>query len=190
MRYFEFGGREANCGWVFRVETESELAWRPYDFCPNCRANDLLLLSEGIASDTRLRIRAGADVVYTNEECLTLLSEKAKTYIEQEQIGGIGFIPLPNNPFFIAKPLLFVETKSTEIAHLRFVRRCNNCGIYAEAAGSLNSACFMPPTDDNLFFGLEGLNIGPRICELYCSETVAHKLKKAKLKGLELNELE
>ena len=188
-RYFEFWGRDCDAGWIFRVETDVGLQWRRYDICDDCHAIDLSVLSAGIESDTKLQIRAGADVVYSDQEGLTLVSERTKQFIEKEQIAGIGFIPLPKNPFYVVHPVCFVDPTPIAFQELEFEERCLKCEKSSAVYGQYTVDCFVPLKDENTFFGINGFNIGNRICDLLCSESVAKRLKAAKLKGLVVKEI-
>ena len=182
---------QPDINWLFRPST-TELAWDEFRhaYCETCRGFDVIraLKKNRIASKTKLKVRKGTDF-FTTHDGVSCVSERVFQKLNKEQIEGVEFLSLPNDPFYAVKPRLFakMDVEHADLADL-YVRECPDCTNPRVGgwAGPTVAALGMKPKKS---FQWSLFTVKPILLttELMCSAEVMKMLKELKIRGLELH---
>lgn len=173
--------------WVFSYYPNSKSRkpelWPEYQFlserCHKCHQIDriALLLQHGIPDGVTLKVRAGTDVLCTNDSILCY-SKSAKSVIDDHGITGLDFLPFPNDPFYVVIPTVFAPIHSKK-------NTCSVCG-YTYADRAWLEDFDLRGIQEKSFFSTSPLGRGSYAYSLYFFTPVMKILKNAKLKGMDI----
>ena len=188
--YYELlakGQRENN--YVIReYDTGRELLPYFQDACSGCRRVELFKVVHqlGVPEQQRVRVRKGTDFFDTSDG-FTGVSTSLREFVETNNISGLSFIPMPNDPFYLVEPTCCFDVDFSK-GEFHFGRTCDVCNRPREVAGRLRQNAIPKEINSHAFVSPIGLGRIPDY-RLYIPRDLAELLKKERFKGLEFREV-